>query len=132
MKSDKSANQASDSEYPFPFNQVWQLSNWDAISAQLFESWRRAIALGAKILEESAKGSAKMRSAQLEAGQQMQTKMLDFQKSMAAAKTPTDLWAIQINWALDNLNQSTRYWQKLIEAANEINLKIYSRAHEHA
>ena len=91
---------------------------------QILEQWRKHAEAGVRMMDAVVEATTHMREAQLSAAQETHQRVLDLQKSLAAAKSAQEMWGEQWTWALASCERSAAYWRNLFEAMNEANGKI--------
>ena len=91
---------------------------------QILEQWRKHAEAGVRMMDAVVEATTHLRETQLAAAQETHERMLELQKSLAAAKSAQEMWGEQWNWALASCGRSADYWRSLFEAMNEANGKI--------
>ena len=91
---------------------------------QILEQWRKHAEAGVRMMDAVVEATTHLREAQLAAAQETHERMLELQKSLAAAKSAQEMWGEQWSWALASCERSADYWRNLYEAMNEANGKI--------
>ena len=91
---------------------------------QMLEQWRKQAEAGVRMMDAVVEATTHLREAQLVAAKETHERMLELQKSLAAAKNAQQMWGEQWNWALASCGRSADYWRNLFEAMNEANGKI--------
>jgi hypothetical protein len=93
-------------------------------SEQFFEVWKQQVNSGLQILDAVAEATAKMRSTQLAAANEMQQRTVEAEKLLAGAKDAQELWNAQCTWASANAERAAAYWRDQFEAMTAANARI--------
>jgi cystathionine beta-lyase/cystathionine gamma-synthase len=91
---------------------------------QFFEVWKQQVNAGLQILDAVAEATAKMRSAQSAAANEMHQRTVEAEKLLAGVKDAQELWNAQCTWASETAERAAAYWRNQFEAMTEANARI--------
>jgi len=111
----------------FPYPGILGLgTEWQKASAVGLEAWKRHVHTMLHAVDAIEQGSVKTRETQLGAAIEAHLTTAELENAVAGAKTPLDLWALQLNWTTGNFEKSLSYWRELFALASEANTRILS------